>query len=102
LLYKHLKIKPINSKLNPICHLLALLAHHILHVSGVRGKIYRTTNLLTLREECRLRVFENRMLRRIFGHNRDEVTWEWRKYIMRTLIICTSHPILFGCSNGEE
>ena len=53
-------------------------------------KIYRTIILpvvlygcetwsLTLREECRMRVFENRILRRIFGHKRDEVTGEWRK-----------------------
>ena len=34
---------------------------------------------LTLREERRLRVFENRVLRRIFGPRRDEVTREWRK-----------------------
>jgi len=34
---------------------------------------------LTLREERRLRVFENRVLRRIFGSKRDEVTGEWRK-----------------------
>jgi hypothetical protein len=34
---------------------------------------------VTLREEHRLRVFENRVLRRIFGHKRDEVTGEWRK-----------------------
>jgi len=34
---------------------------------------------LTLREECRLRVFENRLLRRIFGSKRDEVTGDWRK-----------------------
>jgi hypothetical protein len=34
---------------------------------------------LTLREEHRLRVFENRMQRRIFGPKRDEVTREWRK-----------------------
>ena len=34
---------------------------------------------LTLREECRLRVFENRVLRRVFGPKRDEVTGEWRK-----------------------
>ena len=33
---------------------------------------------LTLREECRLRVFENRILRRIFGPKRDE-NEEWRK-----------------------
>jgi hypothetical protein len=34
---------------------------------------------LTLREEHRLRVFENRVLRRIFGSKRDEVTGGWRK-----------------------
>jgi hypothetical protein len=34
---------------------------------------------LTLREEHRLRVFENRVLRRIFRPKRDEVTGEWRK-----------------------
>jgi hypothetical protein len=32
-----------------------------------------------LREERRLRVFENRVLRRVFGPTRDEVTGEWRK-----------------------
>jgi len=34
---------------------------------------------LTLREERWLRVFENRVLRRVFGAERDEVTGEWRK-----------------------
>ena len=34
---------------------------------------------LTLREERRLRVFENMVLRRIFGLKRDEVTGKWRK-----------------------
>jgi hypothetical protein len=34
---------------------------------------------LTLREEHRLRVFENRVLRRLFGPKGDEVTGEWRK-----------------------
>ena len=34
---------------------------------------------LTLREKRRLRVFENRVLRRVFGSKRDEVTGEWRK-----------------------
>ena len=53
-------------------------------------KIYRTIILpvvlygcetwsLTLREESRLRVFENRVLRRVFGLKRDEVTGEWKK-----------------------
>jgi len=35
--------------------------------------------LLTLRKERRLRVFENRVLRRTFGPKRDKVTREWRK-----------------------
>ena len=34
---------------------------------------------LTFREESRLRVFENKALRRIFGPQRDEVTGEWRR-----------------------
>jgi hypothetical protein len=34
---------------------------------------------LTLRGETQARVFESRVLRRIFGHKRDEVTGEWRK-----------------------
>jgi hypothetical protein len=34
---------------------------------------------LTLREEHSLRVFDNRMLRRIFGPEREEITVEWRK-----------------------
>jgi hypothetical protein len=35
--------------------------------------------VLRLREESRARVFENRVLRRIFGSKRDEITGEWRK-----------------------
>jgi hypothetical protein len=57
---------------------------------NVKIKIYRTIILpvvlygceswsLTLREECRLRVFENRVLRRIFGPKKDEVTGERRR-----------------------
>jgi hypothetical protein len=53
-------------------------------------KIYRTIILpvvlygcetwsLTLRDERRLRVFENRVLRRVFGPKKDEVTGEWKK-----------------------
>ena len=34
---------------------------------------------LILREERKLRVFENKVLRRIFGSRRDEVTGEWRR-----------------------
>jgi hypothetical protein len=39
---------------------------------------------LTLREECRLRVFENRVLRRIFGPKRVELTGNGENYIMRS------------------
>ena len=59
-------------------------------LKNVEIKIHRTVILpvvlcgcgtwtLTLREECRLRVFESRVLRRIFGPKRDKVTGEWRK-----------------------
>jgi len=49
---------------------------------------------LTLREEHRLRVFENRMLRRIFGAKRDEVTRDWRKLHNEELICPYSSPII--------
>ena len=73
-------------------------------------KVYRTMILpvvlygseawsLSLREECSLRVFENRVL---FGPKRDEVTRGGENYIMRNLMICTAHPILFGGSDREE
>jgi hypothetical protein len=42
-------------------------------------------------EERRLRVFENRVLRRISGHKRGGVTAGGENYIMRSLIICTAH-----------
>jgi hypothetical protein len=47
---------------------------------------------LTLREEYRLRVFENRVLRRIFGPKREEVTGEWRKLHNEELHILYSSP----------
>jgi hypothetical protein len=40
---------------------------------------------LTLREERRLMVFENRVLRRMFGPKRDEVTGEWRRLLNEEL-----------------
>jgi hypothetical protein len=45
-----------------------------------------------LREECRLRVFENRVLRRIFGPQRDEVTGEWRRIHNKELHALYSSP----------
>jgi hypothetical protein len=45
-----------------------------------------------LREECRLRVFEKRVLRRIFGSKRDEVTGEWRRLHNKELHALYSSP----------
>jgi hypothetical protein len=45
-----------------------------------------------MREECRLRVFENRVLRRIFGPKRDEVTGEWRRLHNKKLYALNSSP----------
>jgi len=50
----------------------------------------------TLREEHRLRVFENRVVRRIFGPERDEVKGSGENYIKKSLMICTPHQIMFG------
>jgi hypothetical protein len=67
-------------------------------------RIYRTiilpvvlygceTSSLTLREEHRLRVFENNVLRRIFGPKRDEVRGEWRNCITKSFMICTLRQV---------
>jgi hypothetical protein len=42
-----------------------------------------------LSEEHRLRVFENRVLRKIFGPEKDEVTGSGEDYITRSFVICT-------------
>jgi hypothetical protein len=47
---------------------------------------------LTLREEHRLRVFENRVLRKVFGPKRDEVMGEWRKLLNEKLRDLYSSP----------
>jgi hypothetical protein len=47
---------------------------------------------LALREEHRLRVFENRVLRRIFGPKRDEETGKWRKLYNEELRDLYSSP----------
>jgi hypothetical protein len=47
---------------------------------------------LTLREECSLRVFENMMLRRMFGPKRDEVRGDWRRLRNKELYVLYSSP----------
>jgi hypothetical protein len=73
---------------NACYHLVQNLLSSRLLSKNLRTRIYKTIILpvvlyrcetwsLTLKEEHRLRVFENRVLRRIFGPKRDEVTGEW-------------------------
>ena len=75
---------------NACYHSVQNLLSSSLLSKNLKIKIYRTVILpvvmygcktwtLTLKEERRLGVFQNRVLRRIFGHKRDEVTGEWRK-----------------------
>jgi hypothetical protein len=70
-------------------------------------KIYRTVILpvvlygcetwsVRLREEHRLRVVENRVLRRIFGPKRDAVRAEWRRLHNEELNDLYSSPNIFG------
>jgi hypothetical protein len=76
---------------------------------NVKIKIYKTIILpvvlygcetwsLTLREEQRLRVFEDRVLRRIFGPKSGEVTGGWRKLcrLMSSCTVCALHQILLA------
>jgi len=73
-----------------LLHLVQNLLSSNLVSKNIKIKIYRTVILpvvlygcetwsLTLKEGRRLRVLENRVLRRIFRPKRDEVTGEWRK-----------------------
>jgi hypothetical protein len=92
---------------NDCYHLVQNLLSSSLLSKNLKIKIYKTTDLpvvlygceprsLTMRKEHKLRVFENKLLRRVFGTKRDEVTKEWKKLIMRSLMIYTPLPILFG------
>jgi hypothetical protein len=75
---------------NACYHSVQSLLSSCLLSSNVKVKLYKTITLpvvlygceilsLTLREEYRLRVLESRIIRRIFGAKRDEVTGEWNK-----------------------
>jgi hypothetical protein len=86
----HEEIKSGLNSGNACYHSVQSLLSSRLLSRNVKVKIYKTIILsvvlygcvtwsVTLREENRLRVFENRVLRRIFGPKRDEVTGELRK-----------------------
>jgi hypothetical protein len=95
-------------KLGNACyHLVQDLLSSRLLSKNTKIKIYRNIILpvvlygcetwsLTLREEPRLRVFKNRVLRRIFGPKRDEVTREWRRLHNEELNDLYSSPNIIG------
>ncbi|KAJ4430951.1 hypothetical protein ANN_19544 [Periplaneta americana] len=81
---------PPTRRIIPLVEQEEKLLSSILFSKNLKVRIYKTVILsialfrcetwtLTLREEHRLRVFEKKVLRKIFGAKRDEVTGEWRK-----------------------
>jgi hypothetical protein len=111
-MYEEIKNR-LNSGNTCCCSVQSLLPSHLLS-RNVKVKIYKTIIMpvvfygwemwcVTLREEHRLRVFENRVLRGIFGPERDQVTGEWRKLYSGELHKCTHHQIsLRRLNQGEE
>jgi hypothetical protein len=80
---------------------------------NVNIKIYRTKILpvvlygceswsLTLREKCTLRVFENKVLRRIFGPKRDDVTGEWRRLHNEHYVLYASPDIVWVIQSRRQ
>jgi hypothetical protein len=92
---------------NACCHSVQNLLSSSLLSKTIKTKIQRTVTLsvvlneyenwsLTLKEEHTRRVFQNKVLSRIFGPKWDEVEGSGKSYIMRSLVICTADPVLFG------
>jgi hypothetical protein len=88
------------------------LASHLLS-KNIKIKIYKTIILpvvlygcetwsFTLREEHRLRVFENSLLRRISGPKSDEVTRGWRKLHNEELHNLNSSPRIVRAINSRR
>jgi hypothetical protein len=101
--YIHEEIKSRLKSGNACYHSVQNLLSSSLLSKNVKIQIYRTIILsvvlygceswsLALREECRLRVFENKVLRTIFGPKRDEVTGEWRRLHNKELYALYSSP----------
>jgi hypothetical protein len=91
---------------NACYHLMQNVLSSRLLFKNIKIRVYRTIILavvlygcetwsLTLRNEQSLRVFENRVLRRIFGPKTDKVTGEWRRLHNEELMITTNRQI-FG------
>ena len=109
LTYKNSIHEEMKSKFNSgnICyHLCRIFFFSSLLSRNIKIKIYRTIILpvvlygcvtwsLIVREERSLMVFENRVLRRIFGPKRNEVMGEWRKLDNKELNDLYSSPSIF-------
>ena len=85
----------------------------VCYTKNIKSKIYRTVILpvvlygcetwsLTFKYERWLKVFENRVLRRIFGPKRDEVTGEWRKIHNEELNDLYSSPDIIWMNKIEK
>ena len=101
------EIKSTMKTVNTCYHSVLNVVPYSLLSKNIKIKIYRTIILppilygcetwsLTLREEFRLRVLENRVLRRIFGSKRDKIKGKWRKLHNEELndLYCSPHIIL--------
>ena len=65
-------------------------------INGTKCSVLRCWTLCCDFQHVTLTLFENRVLRRVFGPKRDKVQGNGENYIMRSLIICTPHSVLFG------
>ena len=100
------KIKSRLKSVNACYHLVQNILSSNLLSKNLKIKIHRTifaccyyecgTWSLTLREERRLRMFENRVLRRIFGHRGTGEQGSGENYKIRSLMNCTAHQIFLG------
>ena len=98
---------------NDCYHTVQNLLSSRLLSKNLKIKIHRTIILsvvlygcetwsLTLREERKLRAFENMVIRRIFGPRRDEITGEWRRLHNEELNDLYSSPNIVGVIKSKR
>jgi hypothetical protein len=99
----HKEIKNRTKSGNACCHQVQNILTSSLLSKNIKTQIYRTVILpvvlygregwsLTLREEHRLQVFENRVIRKISGP-KDRVTGSEEDYLTRSFMLCTPHQL---------